>query len=85
MPIYRIFMRRDSCLYAQRFKKDDFNFIYDGRTIAQISQKDILGSQMVLLLVGRNRHWSLATANMRTQNIYHEDPVSCTHGIRDKN
>ena len=72
-------------LYAQKFMDDDFNYIHDERTIAQLSRRHIFRSQIVFLPVGRNGHWSLATADMRTREIYHEDPISGAHGNRNKN
>ena len=66
-------------LYAQSFMDDDFNYIRDPRTIARFGRKNILGLTLVYLPVGRNNHWSLATADMITKKIYHEDPISGTH------
>ena len=65
-------------MYAQRFMDDDFIDIHDERIIAQLSRRHILRSQIVFFPVGRNGHWSLATASMRTRIIYHEDPISST-------
>ena len=44
-----------------------------------LSQDNILGSVLVFLPIGRHGHWSLATANLQTKQIYYEDPINGTH------
>ena len=79
---------KSSCiqsLYTERIMDDDFNYISDLQTIIQLSRKNIFESDMVFLPIGRNGHWSLATADLRTRNIYHDDSLRGTHGTRNRN
>ena len=65
---------KSSCiqsLYAQYFMDDELSYISNQRILAQLSRTNLLESNMVFLPIGRNGHSSLATANMRTQNIYY--------------
>ena len=66
-------------LYAQCFMDDNFNYIKDQRTIERLSRTKILDATLVFLPIGRHNHWSMATADMRTKRIYHEDSISGTH------
>ena len=43
-----------------------------------LSQFIILGSVLVFLPIRRHRHWSLATVNMETKQIYHKDRINGT-------
>ena len=63
---------------------NEFNYISDTRTIAQLGRANILGSTLIFLPIGRNGHWSLATANTQVKKIYHEDPISGTHSDAGK-
>ena len=40
---------------------------------------------MVFLPIGRNGHWLLATADLHTRTIYHDDSIQGTHGTLTKN
>ena len=40
---------------------------------------------MVFLPIGHNGHWSLATADLRTRTIYHDDSLGGSHGTLNKN
>ena len=64
---------------------DDFNYICNQWTITQLSRINLLESNMVLLPIGRNGHWLLATADLRTRTIYHDDPVRGIHGTLIRN
>ena len=64
---------------------DNFNYIGDQRTITQLSRRNLLESYMVFLLIGCNGHWSLVTADLRTQTIYHDDSIRGIHGTLNRN
>ena len=61
-------------LYTERFMDDEFIYRSDTRTITLLSRRNLFESDMVFLPIGRNGHWSLATADLRTRNIYHMIP-----------
>ena len=63
---------------------DDFNYIRDQGTISRLGRRDFLRSTLVFLPIGRNNHWSMSTADMSTNKIYHEDPISGTHSNEGK-
>ena len=72
------------CLYAQPFMDNNFNYINDPVTIAQLRRFNIQGSTFICLPIGRNGHWSLATVNTQARKIYHEDSSSGTHSDTGK-
>ena len=71
-------------LYAQSFMENEFNYISDLRTIEQLSQLNLLGAILVFHPIARHNHWLLATANMQTKQIYHEDPINGSHNDAGK-
>ena len=64
---------------------NDFNYISNHRTIVQLSRLNLLEATLVLLPIARHNHWSLATANMHTKQIYQKDPISGTTTDAGKN
>ena len=71
-------------LYIERLMDVDFNYISDTRIITQLSRRNLFESGMVFQPIGCNRHWLLATADLRTGNIYHDDSIRSTHGNRNR-
>ena len=71
-------------LYAQPFMDNNFNYINDPVTIAHQRRFNILGSTFICLPIGRNGHWSLATANTQARTIYQDDSSSGTHSDTGK-
>ena len=79
---------KSSCipsLYTERIMDDNFNYVSDLRTIKQLSRNHLFEGDMVFLPIERNGHWSLATADLRTRNIYHDDSLRGSHGRRNRN
>ena len=61
------------------------NYISDPGILTHLSRADLFGSSLVFLPIARNGHWSLATADLRTHTIYHDDSMRGTHGTTGRN
>ena len=63
----------------------NFNYQNDNYILSQPSRTNVLGTSLVFLSIGHNGRWLLATADLRLQNIYHDNFLSGTNGTPTRN